>query len=278
MDPEDFERVYPVIQQFDNPLLGKEDWRALFQQPWLQGLPVGYAIEEGGTIAGFLGTIFSRRIIQGEAHLFCNLSTWVVQEDQRGMSLMLLFEALKHKDCTFTDFTANKVAPILKRFGFKCLAQRLFVQFPLPSPAALFKPARILTQPEDIASRLNGETRRLFNDHAGWKCNHLLVEIGNDQCYIVYDVVRRKRLPFARIHHISHPDIYCQYAQRFALAACRKANVAGWMAAENLLKGKKPHFAYSIPQKQALLYRSTVLNANQIDTLYSELQLLGLRT
>jgi hypothetical protein len=277
--PHDFERVYPLIQQFDNPLLGKEDWRAFFTRRWdSDDLPVGYLLEENDQVVGFLGTIFSRRIIRGKAHLFCNLSTWIVKEEYRGMSLMLLFEVLKRKDCTFTDFTANKVAPILKKTGFKDLARYLFVQFPLPFPQSIFGEIKIFTRENELVDRLEGEALSIYQDHAGLNCSHILVTTGQQQCYILYDIVRRKRLPFARIHYISNPEFYLSEAYRFALPACRIAQVAGWMAAENLVQSRKPRFAYAVRQKQSLLFKSDSLSAEHIDTLYSELQLLGLRT
>jgi acetoacetyl-CoA synthetase len=275
----DFERVYPLIQQFDNPLVGKEDWRTFFSHHWVtDDLPVGYIIEDNAEVVGFLGTIFSRRSIGDKEYLFCNLSTWIVQEDHRGMSLLLLFEVLKRKECTFTDFTANKVAPILKKFSFQDLAQNLFVQFPLPFPQSLFGGIKVYTQENELTGRLEGLALSIYQDHAGLKCSHLLVETGQQQCYLLYDVVQRKRLPFARIHYISNPQFYLNQAYRFASPACRKAKVYGWMAAENLLRSQKPRFAYTIPQKQSLLFKSDSLSAQQVDTLYSELQLLGLRT
>ncbi len=271
----DFERVFPLIQQFNNPLLNREDWQKLFLPRWgCEEDYLGFLIEEEEQVVGFLGTIFSRRIIDGQEYKFCNLTTWIVQKEYRGMSLMLLFEVLKLKEYTIINLTANRVAAILRKFGFQDLASQLFVLLPLPMPASY----KITTDHKNLTERLNEDSLKIHRDHADLKCSHMLVEKDGQQCYLIYDIVKRKKLPVARIHHISSREFFLQNAARFAFTACQHAGTAALMLPENLLGGQKPRFAFRITQKQAQIFRSDQLQSSQIDMLYSELQVLGLRS
>lgn len=274
----DFDLIYPLMQQFNNPLLNEQSWRSLFTRQWDTPYDhFGYYIEEDGKAAGFLGTIFSRRMINGNLHNFCNLSTWVVDEEYRGMSLMLLFEVLKLKDCTITNFTAFRVAPILKKFGFSELSTQVDVFLPLSSPTGLVSGIRLYTDPADLNARLRGEPLKFYRDHAGLKGCYQLLEKDTEQCLLVFDVVRRKRLPVARMQHIGDPEFFARHVKHFSLPFCARNRLAGIFVARNLLKGVPTHPTMTIPQRQMQLYRSPDLLPEDIDALYSELQILGLQ-
>ena len=274
----DFDLIYPLLLEFDNPLLNKQDWRALFAPHWDAPQDhFGYYIEEDGRAVGFLGTVFSRRTINGQPQNFCNMTTWVVKEEYRGMSLMLLFELLKLKGYTITNFTAYHVAGMLRKAGFKDLAAQVKVFPPLPNPAVLWSSLRVITAPEQITGRLQGDLMDLHCHHAPLKCQQTLLEKGSEQCLVIFDVVRRKRLPVARVHFISNPAFFARHAGQFLLSFCIKNRVTALIVPENLLKGHTSRWAFSIPQRQTQLYKSADLTANDIDALYSELQILGLK-
>ena len=274
----DFELIYPLMQEFNNPLLDEADWRALFTPHWPAPQDhFGYYIEDDGRAVGFLGTIFSQRMINNRLYNFCNLSTWIVKEEYRGMSLMLLFEVLKLKDYTITNFTAYRVASILRKFGFTDLAVSVDVFLPLFNPAGLVSGIRLYSDPADLTSRLQGESQKIYQDHARLKGRYELLEKDSDQCLLVFDVVKRKRLPVARIQHISNPQFFAHQINRFAYSFCLKNRLSGIFVPGNLLKGNSAHPAMVIPQRQTQLYRSADLRAEDIDSLYSELQILGLQ-
>lgn len=276
--PSDFDLIYPLLLEFDNPLLDRQAWRALFSPHWDAPQDhFGYYIEEDGKAVGFLGTIFSRRTINGQPRNFCNMSTWVVKEEYRGMSLMLLFELLKLKGYTITNFTAYHVAGMLRKAGFKDLAAHVKVIPPLPHPAALWGGVEVVTRLEQIAARLRGDLLDIHTHHAPLKCRQTLLERGAEQCLVIFDVVRRKRLSVARVHFISNPVFFARRAGQFTLPFCFKNRVAALFVPENLLQGQAVRLAFTIPQRQTQLYKSADLSANDIDALYSELQILGLK-
>ena len=73
---DDFERVYPLLVEFENPHLKTEHWRQLFiDHTGLQNGHFGWALVDGDDIVGFVSTILSERTIRGEAVRLCNTSS-----------------------------------------------------------------------------------------------------------------------------------------------------------------------------------------------------------
>jgi len=62
-----------------DPSLNKDRFRNLFTYPWMADKPnLGFVLEVDGRIAGFLGTIYGDREVNGRMERFCNLSSWCV--------------------------------------------------------------------------------------------------------------------------------------------------------------------------------------------------------
>jgi hypothetical protein len=276
---EDFERVYPLIQEFDNPDLTREDWRQLFTRRWNSPEDhFGYLIEEGDKVVGFLGTIFSTRMINNKPYRFCNLSTWMVKKEFRGMSLSLLFEPLKLENYTITNYTGNRVVKILKRFGFKDLASHFRVVLPLLDPRLPIHKIEMISDKSAIRENLTADPLNTFIDHHDLKCTHLLFRAKNESCYLVFDKIKKKRLPVARVHYISNMEMFQKYAHMICLKMCLQQRIFALVINENLLKGYEIKFSIRVAQLQSILFKSNSLDASDMDTLYSELQVLGLRT
>jgi hypothetical protein len=276
---EDFERIYPLLQQFHNPNLTKEDWRQLFVRHWgSQEDYFGYFLLDGEQVVGFLGTLFSRRQINGTPHNFCNLSTWIVKEEYRGMSLMLLFEALKQEGFTITNLTSNKVAGILTRLGFKDLALTYSMVLPIMLPAFLLPGLKVIEDKQAIEEQIIGDARNVFLDHREMKCRHMLIQGHGNQCYLIFDIIKKKRLPVMRIHHISAPNWFAKNAYRISPAACRHTRTFGMLVNNNLLRRNRIWNAFQMKQLHRMLYKSDTLTSEDIDMAYSELQLFGLKS
>src|ERR1700730_9818285 len=106
-------------------------WEPLFNYPWKTAeFPYGYALMDGKQIRGFLGTVFARRIINGKSTIFCNISTWVVDESYRaslgnagrGLEKRLVEPVLAHKDVVVTALSPNVLsAKSCESMGFKHL-------------------------------------------------------------------------------------------------------------------------------------------------------------
>ncbi len=273
-EPEDFERLYPLFLGFNAPRPSKETFRRLFVRRWGNlDDPLGYLLEDEGHPVGFLGTLFSRREVGGRDEKCCNLTTWIVARDYRSEGLSLLLRVLQHPNTTFTNFTGVKVAPILRRFGFQALDERARILLPLPLAA----PGELLLDPARIAPHLDDHDRRILDDHRPFSFPHVLLRRGSEYAYLIVKVVRRKRLPLAEVHYLSHPAVFTRLAPALLARLCLRLGVLGLLAGEHYLAGQTaPLPTLTIPQRLPRLVRSTRIAPRDMDTLYSELQVLDL--
>ena len=63
---EDFSRIVPLLEEFDNHSIQRQDWEGIFAYYWDKDEPiVGFHLEDQDTIGGFLGGTFSKRLVNG---------------------------------------------------------------------------------------------------------------------------------------------------------------------------------------------------------------------
>jgi len=90
---------------FESPWC-RDTWRALFEYPMVKRSPnLGFVLESHGEIVGFLGAIYSQRIVSGQVQRFCNMSSWYTRPGFRESSLSLLTAMLAQPGYTITNFT-----------------------------------------------------------------------------------------------------------------------------------------------------------------------------
>lgn len=274
---EDFDFVFPLFQGFrTHSQVDAGDWKKIFSPIWREQKPsFGYVMENDGNAVGFLGTLFSKRTIHSAEKEFCNLTSWIVRPEYRNESLSLLFPLLGQKDLTLTNFTAsNRVVEILLKIGFKSLEEHFQMVLPVPT---LSSRQKISADPGEIGNRLTGESLRIFQDHKHLHCRHVLLELNGEICYLVLNPARKKNLPVMYVDYIGNLPFFTKSIHKFAFSLCRKLNIYGLMVGEHSLGSKKLPFALRVKRRHALLYRSRDILPADIDTLYSEIQVLGLK-
>ncbi len=106
-----------------------EYWQSRFKL-WWDGNPAftpestrGWVLEVKGHIVGFLGTIPSRMLVNGEVRPAHSITTWMVDEPFRNDSLAMLLELLDHAgpDPVFDTTPTDHVAEVLKSLEFEPL-------------------------------------------------------------------------------------------------------------------------------------------------------------
>jgi hypothetical protein len=273
---EDFERVYPLLLEFNIATISKDDWRRLFTPNWPSPEDFcGYLLLANGEVKGFLGLLFSRRTINGRAEKFCNMTSWIVRDDSRSQSLRLLTELLKLKDYTVTNFTASKtVAAILPKFGFTELPTSQQLLFPIPSAVLGRSKFRCSFDREEIRSRLDQSDRDIFDDHTQLDCRHLVITSGDQYCYLVVKNRVYRHLPYARVHYLSNRALLAEALDSVRTKICWRLRVAGLMVDERYLDGHSFRYAKPLGPACAAFFKSSTSTKNDIDTLYSEMILL----
>ena len=274
----DLDRIYPLFLKLENPKLTKEDWRLLFIDHWKcnEGY-FGYVLEEKDSIVGFLGMIFSRRTIDGKEAKFCNLTSWVVEDNFRNQSLSLFIPVMKLKDYTVSSFTASKeVYSVAKKFGFKDLESNLRIIFPVPSVSTWLTFCEIDINGKRLSENLNGKALQAYKDHLPFKCFNVHIQTPLGKCYLIGSRVYRKKLAFSQIHHISHSKVFSKFAGRIALSICSSLNTIAIILDERFLKGHKVRFSISWALPNPRVYKPSSFGEHEIDSLYSELPILKL--
>ena len=272
----DFERVYPLLLDFNNPGISCEDWRQIFTRNWSSPENYcGYLLLANGEVKGFLGLLFSTRIINTRVEKFCNMTSWIVKEDFRSHSLRLLLEVLKLKHYTVTNFTPSKTASvILKKLGFVEIKTSQRILFPVPTAAAVRSKIKCVFDLEEIRKTLDQADRNIFDDHQGFDCRHVLILSGHDYCYMVLKNKGHRHLPFARMHYVSNRDLFIGAVDSVRTKISWRLKVAGLMVDERYVGGRMFRHSGSYPQQSVPFFKSGTLGDTDIDTLYSEMILL----
>lgn len=275
----DFERVYPRLRASFGDRLGRDEWRKIFIDHWGAAPEgsCGLTLLKGEEVKGYLGLMFSRRKVDGREEKFCNMTSWCVSEDARTQSLPMLLHALRLKDYTITNFTASDtVAKILGRLGFTDFPLDQRVLFPAPGVRLLRRGRTCEFDPRRVRERLDESDRVLFDDHQGFGCDHLLFTSPGGYSYVILKKTRRKRLPFAKVHHLGGVEHFVECVEGSLAAVCLRLRVCGLMVDERYLRGHKLRTGVAYPHQQRGYFKTTseALDAARIDTLYSELVVL----
>jgi len=273
----DFEQVYPLLHGFGDSPIAKDDWKKIFVTPWKTTEDFcGYVLLRDDEVKGYLGLVFSERLLNNRAEKFCNMTSWIVAPDSRSQSLKMLLEVLKLKDYTLTNFTASPtVATILSKLGFTEFAVHQRVLLPLPRLPLTRRALRCEFDASAIKSKLSDENLRIFNDHAQLDCRHLLLQSDRGDCYVVLKNIVRKRLTWAKVHYLSNRQIFHECMENLIARICFRLRVCGVMVDERYVEGYRFRTSVSYPhQRRAYFKSNSVTDQNLIDTLYSEVVIL----
>lgn len=272
---EDFERIYPLLLDF-NHTIDKERWRNIFVNHWnTEEDYCGFSLLDNEKIVGFLGLIFSKRLIGNQYIKFCNLTSWVVKNEYRKHSLTLIYPVLELKDYTLIDLTPNKnVYEILRFFGFQPLNSEIII---LPPFINLHFNERYCEFISDhFEPYLSENELRVHKDHLHFQCSHLLLKAVNGNCYIIYAKYYRKKMPLVFIHYLSNLGVFLECIKKTRPALFKHLGVLALSIDERLLKGRKVNFAITRRLPFPRLFYSKKVSRFDIDNIYSELILLNI--
>lgn len=278
--PDDFERVLPVLEGFNNPRITREQWRSLFHYSWpCEDDTRGFILLDGDQAVGFFGVILYEREIAGRIEKFVNLTSWITLPEYRNHSLKLFQAAASIEGRTLLCLTPRKeTLPLYLRFGFQVLKTKLCVLLPLPSfsaPGAWLR-YDATTDPRRIRGRLREGDRAIFDHHNLPHCHHLLIDDRHDYCHVVFTRTKGKRFHFARVHHISNPEIFVANLDRVRLLLGLGARAFFVMIDSHMLPPGRLKWSRVAEPGILPVFKSATVAPEQIDNLYTEAILLDL--
>ena len=279
----DFEKVWPLLDHLNNKL-PKTKWQQLFVSNFSApyNFP-GYVLEDDQEIVGFFGTIFSQRTINGRQYNFCNTSSWVVNENYRSHSLLLLLKIHKLKNCIFTNFTPSSVVyPILKKLGYNDLS----------SEKLLFRPSLALSsklkiQSSNFESILNEDEIQIYNDHKQYNADFLVALSNEGHCLIV--LKKKKYTPailkkiagnvisshLGEIEFISNPNVFNLHFREILFKSALIFKLTGLTIYKQFLSDSLIKKGQPFTTHRRYLYKGDIAEKS-LDTLYSEIFILDI--
>jgi acetoacetyl-CoA synthetase len=280
---DDFERVYPLLLEFDNPYLDKDHWRQLFvDHSGLQNDQFGWVLVDGNEVVGFVGTIWGKRTFRGETVRLCNASSWIVKPEYRAHSLALHSKVINDKSVTVTNLSPTpQVLKLLEKLGFTLIDKSERVILPVVTARTFMDCCEILTEARDVEEALEGERLQFFRDHQLSYNKHILLRTHSGDCYIVMNrtlktICRNLRLPFARVHYISAPDVFVRHLEKLVVRIVAFLRVVAMIVDDRMLHGVVPWHSLMRPGgERKAAFRSETLVAEDIDGLYTEAVLLN---
>jgi hypothetical protein len=251
----------------------KEQYRAIFTYPWMREKPgMGYLLEQEGQLVGFLGAIYSERMIRGKRELFCNLTNWCVLPKFRNESLKLLFAVHGQKAQTILNLSpSNEVQTMLNAMRYRPLDTFKLFSFPLLHSWTLAGGGKLIWQQSDIQAHLNPAERKLVEDHSGTGCRFLLILKSGKTCLVVSKKRRKKRFAFTEILHVSAPELLRKNFERVKLGLIFRDRTLALAIDDRLLKSRLPLMA---PYRRASFLKSANAVPEDVDNLYSEIAVL----
>ena len=249
----------------------QDSWARVCVPPWKVDAPNhGFMLRDGQRIVGVLLAFYSERLVAGRTERFCNLGAWCVLPEYRFHSIRLNMVALAQDGYHFTSFTPiERTRTILSRLKFRPFDTSAAIIPNLPWPTLPGR-TRISAKPDVIERTLAGPELELYRDHAqALAARHLVLIRGRDSCYVMYREALSRRLPCAVLLHVSNPDLFHRALlplTRHLLLRHRLVVTLG----ELRTIGHRPRLSVK-RTAHPKMYRSTSLEPEQIDNLYSEL-------
>lgn len=251
-----------------------EQWAEGLKMNWSTEQPnFGFVIRDEGRIVGGIGAYYSDRMLNGKTERFCNITSWCVLDAFRQQSMRLAMSVVSQPGWHFTDFSPTKVVgATLKFFKFKELDEQVAVILNRP---CLGLGVQVLSRRTDIEASLDGESLRVYRDHACFPwLRHVLMKKGSQTCHVIYKRRSFKGLPSADVLYLSDRQLFSEHFSH--------------LGGHFLLRGMvsthvERRFLDVVPGVHKLrsgfnpkVYLSQSLSDSQIDYLYSETMALDL--
>jgi hypothetical protein len=257
-------------------------WRSMLRSPWLpaeQTPDIGAVIVAGKDIVGFLGAMYSDRIVGARIERFCNVFAWYVRDDYRHYSLPLLSFLVRRPNLTFVNVTpATHVVPLFERFGFVLADNYRLIC--TPNVTSLRRTGvRLVPESEVNETLLSPQHYSIYNDHFGRSVRRLVFASSNDSCLLITKRMHwgGVRFPRTDVFYISNTNFVARhFDQILPRILLRDKTVA--MHVDPRTLGFVPRHARQIPSgalyPSAMLFRTENVPPPYVDRLYTELVLL----
>ena len=190
--------------------------------------PLGYFMRntDDNKIVGFLGTICSRRFIQGKEIVCCNLVHWFVEKEFRVFAYAFFFPLMEREIIVYATTPRESIIGIYKKFNFDITIAKytagVGINF-LTFFSKNFYRFSIIKNKDEILEELNHEDRKIFQEHKKYNCINILIKDKSNQLkpsYLLIKKSRRYNLNVLDILYFSNLGEYKKYAPEICTKIC----------------------------------------------------------
>jgi predicted N-acetyltransferase YhbS len=275
----DIDAIVALLHGQMNRKIAPERWRRLFAYPWLAPKPdLGRVAVEGDRVVGYVGMVHADRDIGGRRERIVNICAWFLDKEFRGRGLgnALMAEATADDRASYTILTSSsRTRKILDAVGYRELdTERRVWRRQGPGPA---RAIALVEDPARIMAEVDAGSRRLLRDHQGMPVKPMLIGADGRICLLVFSVkLKGDDIAYWDLLHVGDRALFSAHAQDLADTILRE-NEKSLLAADlrfvdpSMQDGERERFA--VPR----FFKSTRLRPEEIDNLYSEIQLLDLK-
>ncbi len=278
----DVESICSLLHTKMNSRFSVERWSRLMSYPWLADIPdYGQVVESDGRILGYVGLIYSDRMIGDSLNgfrkeRFASMSSWYLDKSLRGKGLGkgLLLATMENSAQTFTIFTnSSKPIGIVKALGYQLLDEERYHWRKSGSCSSSIELTRGV---EAIRLRADDTQRQLLEDMQTMPVVPIWLEAGGRQALLFFSIKSKgENVLWFDLLHTSDPELFTDCAQQ--LANCLLPDTSAVLATDSRLVKSPPEGTIREHLPIARHYLSSTVQPHEIDFLYSELQLLDLK-
>ena len=229
----------------------------------------GFFLREKKKIVGYLGCLYSYRLINNKKIIFGNMTNWIVLKQYRQHSIKLLSKLMKQKNCILTNFTANKkVSKVLQLFGFKNLDNKeiTFNLFSLIFLNFLNFNTKILETKQ--INDLNVKYKKIINDHKEFKTISLMLKSKKKKVFCFFLKRPSGRLGNVKLMYSSDYNFLNKRLPYILFFFIKKFKIFSLSIDNRFLK--KKFFLVKESFKNKSFFYKKPINKKEIDLLYSE--------
>lgn len=307
---EDFEKALPLLEMFENDDISTEEWKKLFYPVCkkLNNDYFGFVLIDNKKIVGIIAAIQSLKRIKNTWHKICNISSWIVHPEYRNKKMgFLLFEELMK----MSDFSFYALSPVKhtidyykKNYGFKEHKLKFLIIPRLPQFLVLKKTPVIYINQPLIREYLSEYEKDIYNDHQLPNIFHVMYFFKKQPVYCIIKPSKfssyalnssiiikaftkvwfkvfnkdffKPQISLGLIHYTNNTELFCSSLSSIVNYVSKKINVKGLCVNEKMLSKPYPYFSIRNNLNYMLLHKSELLDADDFDTLYSELTIMNL--
>lgn len=279
---DDVDAICRLLHSKMNPRIALQRWRRLMTYTWFKDVPdFGRVVDADGVILGYCGMVYADRILGDSIpgrrkERMVSMSSWYLDKSLRGRGLgkQMLDDCTADPVLTYATLTNSRnPLSIVESCGFKILEDHRFVW---RKSAAADSAIVIVRQFNDIYASVEPHEQRLINDMRAQPLTPILLQAAGAQTLLFFSIKpKAEDVIWFDLMYASDLALFASHAQ--VLANALLPDLSSVLAADGRFVPVAQDYAERQPLPVPRYFKSTRVAPQELDHLYSELQLLDLK-